>query len=378
VIRAFVVLAIVLAILAGGATAHAERTRTLAGSIQLDYLHTTDPRARETTLDGATVELSLKLAVDFSRSTSANVKVCFACHGFEAGAAYVELRAADGLRLRAGRLTPSFGAFPARHDPANHETSDKPLPYDMGRMLQLREWNEGILPAPWVDNGVELVGTYFAAHGRIDYAAYVVSGPKGPPDAVDFDFIQSRSPQAYYVDNNGQPSAGARLAGTLELHQRASVALGVSGMAGRYDPAAKLGFAIAGADLAVTLHRTVLRAEYLIRWTQMALGESPSARFKYGAGPDGFTDYFVKDGFYAELEQQLGRLTAILRWDGLRRGGNVIATSKLRSQSALLRYTAGAALRISGGLRIKASVERYDFSDFSDATAVHLGVATAF
>lgn len=55
---------------------------------------------------------------------------------------------ADELNFRVGRLTPAFGSFPLRHDPANHRTSDKPLPYDMGRMLRFREWNEGVLPAP--------------------------------------------------------------------------------------------------------------------------------------------------------------------------------------------------------------------------------------
>src|SRR5206468_578425 len=146
-------------------TAAADRMRTFAGSIQLDYLATTDPHARQSTLDGSTVELSLKLVVDLGHSASATVKACFACHGFEAGMAYVELRSSDELRLRIGRMTPAFGAFPQRHDPANHNTSDKPLPYDMGRMLRLREWNEGVLPTPWVDNGIELVGTHFLAGG---------------------------------------------------------------------------------------------------------------------------------------------------------------------------------------------------------------------
>src|SRR5688500_11356136 len=88
------------------APAHGEdgaQTRTFAGSLQLDYLAVpTEAPARRFTLDGATVELSLKLSVDLSSSTSASVKVCFACHGFEAGMAYVDLRAADELRLRVG------------------------------------------------------------------------------------------------------------------------------------------------------------------------------------------------------------------------------------------------------------------------------------
>jgi hypothetical protein len=368
----------VLVVLAAAPHAAAERTRTFAGSIQLDYLATTDRDAREHTLDGATVELSLRLAVDLSHSASATAKVCYACHGFETGMAYVELRAADELRLRVGRLTPSFGAFPQRHDPANHNTSDKPLPYDMGRMLRLREWNEGILPSPWVDNGVELVGTHFFDGGQLDYSAYVISGPKGPADAADFDFTLSRSPQLYYVDNNSEPTAGGRLGGTIELATDARLELGASVMAGRYDPDAKLAFAIGGVDAALQLGALALRAEYLVRYTEFAIGDDPSSRLKYGAAGGTYADYFVKDGFDLEAEYELGRFTAIARWDGVRRSGNVLATSPLRSRSALLRYTAAGTFRLRSGMRVKASVEYYDFSDFSDEPALHVGIASAF
>src|SRR5262249_437537 len=152
----------------------------------------------------------------------------------EAAAAFVDLRAADELSVRVGRLTPEFGSFPQRGDPANHRTNDKPLPYDMGRMLHRTEWNEGILPAPWVDNGVELLGTRFLGGGRVDYAAYVLSGPKAGIAAADFDFIASRDPGQYYVDNNAEPVVGARLSGTADLDSEGhSVTFGASFMTGR-------------------------------------------------------------------------------------------------------------------------------------------------
>src|SRR5262249_45690135 len=163
----------------------------------LDYLAVpTNPHIRSSTLDGTTAELSLKMSIDFTSIASASVKVCFACHGFEAAAAFVDLRAADELTVRVGRFTPEFGSFPQRGDPANHRTNDKPLPYDMGRMLRHSDvdWNEGILPAPWVDNGIELLGTWFVRGGRVDYAAYILSGPKAAAGAADFDFISSREP----------------------------------------------------------------------------------------------------------------------------------------------------------------------------------------
>src|SRR4051812_32981080 len=201
-----------------------------------------------------TVELSLKMSIDFTSNASASVKVCFACHGFEAAAAFVDLRAADELTVRIGRLTPEFGSFPQRGDPANHRTNDKPLPYDMGRMLHNTEWNEGILPAPWVDNGVELLGTRFVAGGRVDYAAYILSGPKAAALATDFDFIASRDPDHYYIDNNSQPVVGARLSGTADLDSEGhGITFGASVMTGHYDPDRSLAFVIAGADLVASL-----------------------------------------------------------------------------------------------------------------------------
>jgi hypothetical protein len=352
--------------------------RTFAGSIQLDYLAVpTERSARALTFDGATAEISLRITKDFSKHASATMKLCFACHGFEAAMGFVELRAADELRVRVGRMTPSFGAFPARHDPANHLTSDKPLPYDMGRMLARDIWNEGILPAPWVDNGIEVAGTRFWDGGRFDYAAFLTSGPKGGPDAVDFDFTLSRAPEQYYVDNNSEPSLGGRAALTLEVGDY-EIAAGASAMAGRYDPARELSFLIAGVDASVKKGRFALRGEYLIRRTEMALGEDPATRFKYGPENGRFDDYFTKDGFYLEGEVPLGRVTAIARWDGLRRLGNVLATSPLSSSTQVLRYTAGLAVQLQTSIQIKSSVELYQLGDLADEVALHLGVATSF
>jgi hypothetical protein len=378
-VTALVLAPTVAAVLARGALADRFR-HNFAGSVQIDYLAVpTDEFAAEQAFDGATVELSLKLAVDFGDRVSASVKVCVACHGLEIGMAFFDLRVADELNVRVGRFTPAFGNFPMRHDPANHRTSDKPLPYDMGRMLRLREWNMSVLPAPWVDNGIEVAGTFFGDSAQLDYALYAIGGPKAGADAVDFDFIQSRSPERYYLDNNSEPSVGARLSATVEMGGALIATLGASGMTGRYDPARELGFLIGGADLVLQLGSVQLRAEYLIRRTRMSLGEDPVERFRYGPGQDGtFDEYFLKHGFYAELEQQFGDIELVGRFDGMYRQGNVVATSPLRSKSALLRYTVAAAYRLPGGLRLKTSAEHYDFSDFDDEVALHLGIAGAF
>ncbi len=75
----------------------------------------------------------------------------------------------------------------------------------------IQEWNEGILPAPWVDDGLEVNGThYFGGHIQMSYAAYAIGGPRAAANPTDFDFILSRSPDAYYVDNNSRPVLGGQ------------------------------------------------------------------------------------------------------------------------------------------------------------------------
>lgn len=356
--------------------------RNFAGSAQLDYLAVpTDQAPRRFSFDGFTLELSLKLAVDFTEHVSGNVKVCYGCHGFEAGMAYFDFRVIDELNFRVGRFNPSFGDFPLRHDPANHRTSDKPLAYDMGRMLRLREWGMSILPAPYVDNGLELNGTHwFGDNVQLDYAAYAMAGLKGTNDGTDLDFLQSRSGALYYLDNNSQPVVGARLALTLNLGDLSSLTLGGSGMHGTYDPDRELLYTILGADLTFRYDRLNLRAEYLVRRTEMSLGANPAQRFRYGPGEDGeFDPYFLKDGFYVETDfPVVPWLELVGRFDGMRRLGNVPSSSALRKESLVLRYTAGANVVFERSFRLKLSGELYDFSDFDDELAVHLGLVGAF
>ncbi|MEO8705168.1 MAG: hypothetical protein ABI867_34300 [Kofleriaceae bacterium] len=355
--------------------------RNFAGSIQLDYMAVpTENTARRIAFDGATAEVSLKIAMDFNSRISSNVKVCVACHGFEVGMAFFDLRVADELNFRVGRFTPSFGDFPVRHDPANHRTSDKPLPYDMGRMVRGTDWNQGVLPAPWVDNGLELNGThYFGQQLQTSYALFAVGGPRAASNPVDFDFAQSRSGESYYIDNNSRPVVGGQVALSV-ASGKFSATVGASTMRGTYDPEHRLRFSIIGTHLVFRFKDLFLRFEYLNRRTKMDLGEEPEKVFKYGVGTNGeFDPYFVKEGAYGELEVPLhSRLTLVLREDGLRRRGNVVTTSTLRSDSMLIRHTAAIAVGLGQSVRLKVSYERYDFSDFDDESVIHTGIAGPF
>jgi hypothetical protein len=353
--------------------------RNFAGSVQGAYLYANDmdgKPARQRAMDGFTTEVSAKLAVDFGEHVSTAVKMCFGCHGFEVGMAFVDLTVTDALRFRVGRFSPSFGEFVIRHDPANHRTVDKPLPYDMGRMLRGTDWNYGVLPQPYVDNGVEVSGMHWFGYTfQLDYAAYAVSGLRGSNDALDIDYVQTRS--IYYVDNNSRPSAGGRISGTLDLADSdVSFTLGASGMWGYYDPNHSLSYLIAGVDAYARIRKLELRSEYLLRRTEMSLGDDPSSRFKYGPGPDGKYDrYFIKDGFYVEaLYPVISGLELVGRFDGMRRMGNVPINSALRDKSAVFRYTLGADITVGPGVRVKIAGEYYDFSDFKDEIAATLGV----
>jgi hypothetical protein len=356
-------------------------SRNFAGSIQLDYMAVpSEKTGRQLGLDGATAEVSLKLAMDFSKKISANVKMCVACHGVEIGMAYFDLRVTDEMNVRVGRFTPAFGEFPVRHDPANHRTSDKPLPYDMGRMLRTQEFNSGVLPAPWVDNGIELNGTHFFGKNlQTDYAIYAIGGPRAGADPIDFDFKLSRSGEAYYVDNNSRPSYGGQFVASV-ITDNTTWSAGVSVMRGTYDPEHRLAFQIYGAHFVARIKDVFLRVEALTRRTEMSLGENPMERFRYGPASDGkFDPYMVKDGGYAELEVPFGKyVTMIWREDGLRRRGNVTMNSEMRSESAIIRHTAATAISLRQSLRLKLSYEYYDFSDYEDESVVHVGIAGPF
>jgi hypothetical protein len=362
----------------------------IAGSGQLDYEYV--PTARNgnpnagtnNTFDGFTLEAAAKLSVDVNEHLSANVKVCFGCHGFEADMFYFDYRVWDELNVRAGRFSPSFGSFVLRHDPANQKLTDKPLPYDMGRMLRKSVWNNGVLPAPFPMNGLEVNGTHwFGDDAQLDYAAYAVSGFRNDTDAypTDFNFVESHGP-TYFISENGRPALGGRLALTVKTGNASDVSLGASGMYGVYDAHDRFDYVILGGDLSVRVHRTNLRAEYLVRRQQMDI-DDPSL-FKYAVSAQR-GDYFVKQGAFVELEQPLVTdLDVVARLDGMLRSGNVLLTSPLSSDASVIRETLGLAYAIDRNFRIKTSGELWQFSSpdpttgRTDEVSVHLGVAGTF
>jgi hypothetical protein len=348
-----------------------------------------DPRPATHTFDGFTEELAVKLAVDVNPHVSANVKLCWGCHGFELPMGFVDFRLADEFNVRVGRFTPTFGEFFLRSDVGNHRTSDKPLPYDMGRMLYLLEWNRSVLPMPYVENGVEISGSHFFGNAvQVDYAAHVVTGLRANAAApYDVEFQALRQPAPYYIDNNSMPSVGGRLGTTFRLSERADFTVGASVMYGPYDPAGQLTYLIVGGDAFLRIGRTNIRSEYILRRTEMAAGDQSRFEGVVPIEPNGgglvSTLPMVKDGWYVELEQPVNRyVDLVLRWDGLHRRGNVQPGSPLDFEAGISRWTAGANFVVYRGFRVKASVEHYYFwglrNELPQAVGFHLSAVATF
>jgi hypothetical protein len=384
-----VLFAVILAALFTLAPASAiEHNIAASGQLDYEYVPTArngDPNAGTyNTFDGFTLEAAAKLSVDVNEHLSANVKVCFGCHGFEADMFYFDYRVWDELNVRAGRFSPSFGSFVLRHDPANQKLTDKPLPYDMGRMLRKGVWNNGVLPAPFPSNGLELDGTHWFGEGvQLDYAAYAITGFRNDTDPypTDLNFVESHSP-TYFIAVNGRPAFGGRTALTVKTGNASDVSAGVSGMYGLYDPHDRFSYLILGADLSVRIHRTNIRMEYLIRRQQMDTDE-PSL-FKYEVSAQG-GDFFTKQGAFAEVEQPLvADLDVIARLDGMLRTGNVLATSPLSSNASVVRETLGFAYALDRNFRLKTSGELWEFNTPDAVTgrttevSLHLGFVGTF
>lgn len=370
-----VLLAAVLWALCFGGEARAV-DRTFAGSVQVDYHGSFDrQRPDRNAFDGATIEAGLKLAIDVSEHFSGNFKVCFGCHGFEMDMAHIDYRVADELNIRLGRFSPSFGNFNLRHDPANHKLSDKPLVYDMGRMLRMRDWNMGVMPSPFPDNGLELSGTHwFGQSVQLDYAAHVVSGFKGDKNGMDLDFVASRSGSLYYVDNNSRPAGGGRVGLGFRLGPRSELTFGASGIYGTYDEGNDLEYLILGGDAALRLGRTNVRAEVLLR-RQTFDGSNPQ-RFRYAL----VDRFFTKQGALLELEQPIvPGFELLARLDWMERKGNVLTGSTLAAESNIVRATLGTSIDVERGFRIKLSGEYWRFvpGDPTSAISFHVGATGA-
>jgi hypothetical protein len=178
---------------------------TFAGSASVDYRYVSGPTPQTNPspfgIAGLTAEVAQKVVAEVGHNVSFTVKACGGCHGLEVDQGYGEFRYRSFLNVRAGRINVPFGEFSVRHDPTNFSTPSKPMPYAMGDMLLYTSqgFNLGVVPAPWVDNGLEVFGSLpLGGTTQLDYTVFVVKGFAGDND---LDFVRSR----VWLDNNKTP-----------------------------------------------------------------------------------------------------------------------------------------------------------------------------
>lgn len=341
----------------------------------LTHASTTEARAllADTAL-GMNAEAAFKVVADVQDNVSASAKICYGCHGFMADMAHFDWTVDDRFNVRAGRFPVPFGEFYLRHDPANHRSATKPLPYEMGRMLRRTQFNLAVLPEPYPDNGLELYGTLRTDRAEVSYSAYAVAGLKGDAATGDLDFIRSRT--EYVADNNRSPAAGGRLTlafPNLPVANWRWFALGASGMWGRYDDDGGLDYLLLGLDLYTRIDKLNVRGEVMLRRTE--LPDRP------GDFKQALQDLYVeRDGFYLELDGPVaGNFEWLARVDGFRRVGAVPVTSDLAARdSGILRYTAGFNVLPITGIKLKLDYEYWHFTEFEAAQILHTGLVGTF
>ena len=365
----------VLSMLLVGSAAAAGSSTTVSGSVFVDYwwLDSKTAMKRASTATSATIDGALKIGVDVNDDVAFSSKACISCHGVELESLQVDYMPRTWFNVQAGRISVPFGDYHARVDQSGHKTVSAPLIYDMGRMVygEKAAFNLGVLPMPYVDNGVLVYGQKFLGPVQAWYGVYGTGGLRG---SNDIEWTSMRA--LYYTDSNRLPAGGGRLsftyaAGTEGLLKDSTV--GFSFTAGRYDRDAVLGYAVWGADATVGVGPVTLRGEYAWRRTDL----SPAATYAFET-PD---LWLRKDGFYVEAEAPVATdLAGVVRYDALRRTGVPLpgAAKGLSQDSVIDRTTFGLVYTPATSLYAKLGYEYWRSNDFPAFHSIHLGFGGAF
>ncbi|MFT3842094.1 MAG: hypothetical protein QM723_34200 [Myxococcaceae bacterium] len=361
--RVVSLVAVVLGAAAWGADPGWSSHLIVSGSAAVDYRYISgdNPPSNPSSLgiNGLGLEAAVKAVVDVGHGVSFSAKVCGGCHGIEVDQAYGEALIHPRFNLRAGRINVPFGEFNVRHDPVNFTTPSKPLPYAMGDLLYYgpSQFNLGVVPAPFIDNGAEVFGRFGLGKVSLDYSLYVVEGLAG---TNEIDFVQSRR----YLDNNRTPAGGARL-----ILSGDDWSLGASFTGGTYDAADKRAYLMAGLDLYARLGRVVFRAEALGRRTDI---DPTLAGYPFQV----IDPFVVKAGYYAQLDLTLHpNWILVARTDGLFRFGPPLPGSPLSPTAFVLRQTLALMARINENFAVKADYELWTF-DGTPYPTTHVGRAS--
>jgi hypothetical protein len=324
---------------------------------------------------GAAPAMSIKVGGDINDNLSFSAKACISCHGIDMEQVALDFQPKSWFNVQAGRIAVPFGDFSNRVDPSSYRAGSQPLIYDMGRMAwgSRTSMNLGVLPMPYVDTGALLYGVkWLGSRIQAWYGIYGVAGLRG---SNDVDWMSLRS--LPYNDNNSDPAYGGRLTLSYASDVKAflgDASVGGSYTAGRYDRDAHLAYEAWGADATFRVWKFTMRGEFARRRTDL----DPNATGYPFALEDPF---FVKEGFYAELEHPLGKyLDLVYRYEELRRTGTPLpgAAAEMTADSRFIRYTGGVVITPAQNLFMKLGWEYWDTSDFGEFQTYHAGIGGAF
>jgi len=340
---------------------------TVSGTLYTDFsaVHADKHQRNPIPEEGIFGEYSVGGVYNLDKHMSVTIRACMGCHEFQFQSAYADVELTEQWTFRVGRLPVPFGGFSRRTNPAHFESGTKPLPYIMGGMVREREFNMGIVPAPFVDNGASVTGKFWITKSAtLTLEAGVVRGLKG--FTTDFDYVVTRDLE----DNNGEPAGAVRA-----LVNADPVTAGASVMYGRYDPDGELAYTMFSVEASVKVGDWNVRLEGIVRETDFltpTLSEDTSRR----------TGYIVQvDGPIVESWR------AFLLFDGLKvedlflsaAGPVSFQTPNTTDDSnTITRVAGGFVYSARPGLIVKGSVEFWDPSDFDEALVFHLGVVVEY
>lgn len=345
---------------------------TIQGTFYTDFSaveaekHARDPFPEE----GVTGEFAMGATYHADKSLTVVVRACVGCHSFELENAYFDWEMTPTWSLRAGRIPVPFGGLSRRTDASHVESATKPLPYMMGGMPYEANYNLGIVPAPFIDNGAAVTGTFWVTkNSKVTVETALVRGLKGT--SPDLDFELSRD----FEDFNGEPAVAGRV-----LLATDTITTGASFTCGHYDFDSDLEYFMGSVEMTVRLGTWNLRLEGVMR----------------------DTDYFTPDAFSMNRRRETShRIAYVVQADGpiaeawrgfllhdylkvedifLGLGGpaSMPNANTTDDENTTFRLAGGVVYSVRAGLQVKGSVEYWDPSDFEKAVVFHLGLVASY
>ncbi len=328
----------------------------------------TDPKFNDSMPDeGFVGEFALHARVAAPKAgVSANLRMCWGCHELELEEASFQWNPWPWMQVKAGRMAVNAGSYNSRHGFGVRRTISKPLVRSMGNMVRQTEFNHGVLPAPYVDNGASIQFSYNSALIGVQTEWFLLTGLKGTGN--DIDFIRSRQ----FRDTNGEPSFGGRVSVDVPF-----VSVNFAYLWGNYDPASRRSYQYFSADARIRAGPLTLEGEFAFRETEYTDADSRGGEnefYKYGWWTQ-LTWNILEPLFVTAMVDTLYVKNIFLGAFGPTTNEAVALTD---DNNRIVRLVGGVGYTPWGGIMVRMNVEYWDFSDFNDAWVIQAGLGWAF